>query len=180
MKKRLFVGIPLPHSWQDTLEAWCKKVKENNPVERGAIRWITPENFHLTICFLGWRDVSHIAAIQERLAEVAQAVKPFSLQFHDPIYAPPGGSRRMIWVVFSPSLAFTKLTQRVAKIIQVSPNRQVIPHVTIARFKGRIRKEALPPIETKTRRLLVTSFILYASQPRRDGPVYTVLKAFRL
>ena len=48
---RLFIGIPAPQPVRDEIDSAHRRLEEL--LGNGAVRWVRPENYHLTLLFLG-------------------------------------------------------------------------------------------------------------------------------
>ena len=169
---RLFVSLELPESVRQHLA-------EINPHLRG-VRWLAPEQMHLTLSFLG--NVS--AEIQEALSENLGAIswKSFFLPLIG-FGAFPGKRRpNVIWIGVGrghPHLfQLHKRVQEAAFAAGLEPDlRAFHPHVTIARCHD-VSAEAIRPF-LKTHAAFnagmihVESFCLNSSELTPAGSVYT-------
>lgn len=178
MKRRLFVSIPIPEPEQKALAA----VQER---QRYRLRWVEPNQFHLTLCFLGDTDDGLLPYISEALAASAAHERPFALRLERIGPFPPKLSRpNMIWAFFEESDAFEGLAKRVkeslmkadASFMRLAEEwRKDIPHVTLARFTGGEYPKTIPSISLE---MSVTGFDLMESVLYPQGPVYNVLESF--
>ncbi|MFP5221013.1 MAG: RNA 2',3'-cyclic phosphodiesterase [Acidobacteriota bacterium] len=64
---RLFVGLPLPESYQQGLAGLIRTLE---PVVPGACSWTRPGNWHLTLAFLGDVPLSMVPDLNAALASV--------------------------------------------------------------------------------------------------------------
>lgn len=134
MKKRLFVSITLPAEWWDAFVEYYSQFPAQDA------RWTPKENIHITACFLGDVDATHIDEIKEKLKNLCARIESFSLSFENISFAPPGMPPRMIWAMFAPSDAYLKLTEEMQETLRsflsAEPHKEVVPHATLARFKN--------------------------------------------
>ena len=77
---RLFIALEL----DDTLRRNLKRVQaqlqdaENcGAVSRAIVRWVAPQNIHLTLKFLGNTNSDRVPALKNALARIAQNTAPF-------------------------------------------------------------------------------------------------------
>src|SRR5690606_39982385 len=63
-----------------------------------AIRWVAPENLHITLRFLGSVPERRLADVAGALAEASRLVGPFLLELGSCGYFPPRGTPRVLWV----------------------------------------------------------------------------------
>lgn len=126
---RLFVGLALPDSHRRRLAMTCAGIED--------ARWVTPENLHLTLRFIGEVD-GHVA---EDIAHALDAVRaePFALTLKDAgVFGTPPHA---LWVGAedAPKGALAALQASVESAVVRSglppEGRKFSPHVTLARFK---------------------------------------------
>ena len=176
---RLFVALDLPQSVKQSLEPLAKGL--------GDVRWLTPEQQHLTLRFIG--DVSNGALheIAEALATVP--AQPFEVMLKGLGHFPPRGEPRVLWVGVEKSAELAGLKRRVDRALKdagMPPDaRKFAPHVTIARMR-----EPLSPTRLGTylmRHSLyrsapfpVSSFHLYSSWLRSDGAEHQIEASYEL
>jgi 2'-5' RNA ligase len=184
VKKRLFVAIPLDKTHRFRFAQYTKERQQENFLTGQAIRWIPEINLHLTLCFLGYREEKYIPAIVQKLQSLAAGLAPFSLNFSEVSWGPPMGSARMVWGVFDSHESWAGIARTVTKTLKVNlaDEREIISHVTLARFKP-VAKRQLPLLPSL--KILVpmriNSFSLFASTNLHPlGPVYTELTSFSL
>lgn len=131
--KRLFISIPLPVPLSNSL----KKVKENN-LKIQNVNWTKPENFHITLCFLGNISDEMIFEITILINEIARSQTPFVLKPKEILLYPPKNPR-MIWLSFNENEFFNKLYNNLHEALKYYLNKPVhnVPkaHVTLARLK---------------------------------------------
>jgi 2'-5' RNA ligase len=89
---RLFVAAELPAGHRASLAGVCERGR------RGGVRWVPAENVHLTLKFLGEVDEGMVPDVEEALAAVAVAARPFALALEGGGCFPNARSPRVIWV----------------------------------------------------------------------------------
>ncbi len=90
---RCFVGLPLPPSYHDHLSALLSRLR---PLVRARLSWTRPENWHLTLKFLGETEPDRVAAATAALAGVR--FPGFTLQAGGGGFFPDGRRPRVLWV----------------------------------------------------------------------------------
>jgi RNA 2',3'-cyclic 3'-phosphodiesterase len=170
--KRLFVAIDIPAAVKEQLV-------ELNPHLPG-VRWLKPEQMHLTVSFLG--NVGPIA--EESLRERLSAIR--FVAFFMPVQGigtfPAKGRPNVIWTGVGtghPQLFHVhKKVQEAALGAGLRPElRAWHPHITIARCRD-VSAEAVRPLlkeqaELDCGMVRVESFSLYSSVPGPLGSAYT-------
>jgi len=192
MKKRLFIAVPLSGELQKTLGEYVKDAPNLDYFQGSKIRWTASENIHLTVCFFGSVEEKYLEGIKAVINRALSEVQHFSLTFKE-LRLAPEKRPRMIWGVFQPSPEFNFLVEEVAKSlekyfreslgrkIKLMPDREIVPHATLARFRILTKPPGvLPPVYLKSKDILVSSCLLFASQTLPTGSVYTQLAEFKL
>ncbi|RMF00565.1 MAG: RNA 2',3'-cyclic phosphodiesterase, partial [Alphaproteobacteria bacterium] len=166
---RLFTGLEIPAPAAERLAAL-----------RGGLagaRWVEPENYHVTLRFLG--DVDN--AIAARFAEALAALQFPAFALHLEGLGSFGGRRpRALWAgvaASEPLLALQRAHEQAARAAGLEPEgRNFHPHVTLARLRS-----AKPPavarwLEEKgglaPMPIPVSRFVLYSSRASRGGGPY--------
>ncbi|MEI6519248.1 MAG: RNA 2',3'-cyclic phosphodiesterase [bacterium] len=184
---RLFIAIDLS---ADIQAENSRLVKELGLREYSGVRIVPSQNIHLTLKFIGDFDDRKIpglcAAIRESIAEVS----PFRITLNSCGVFPPRDNVNVVWTGVSDKAG--KLNNLVNQIDETcllfniqKEKRSFTPHLTIARVKRECRDSevirrkiqlAIPKEITQT----VNEIILFASDLRSTGSVYTVVEKFEL
>jgi len=171
--KRLFVGIGLPAS--------CKTALLSLNPHLNGLRWLTAEQLHLTLSFIG--DVE--AAAEDRLHEALSEVRvaPFFLPLYGVGVFNVRGRPSVAWAGVGkghPHLfALHRRIQDAILHAGLEPDLKPFhPHITIARAKG-ISRQALQPFlrkyaEADFGMFEVKSFELYSSVLAAEGAIHQV------
>ena len=170
--QRLFVSIELPHSTTNLLA-------ELDPRVRG-IRWLAPEQMHLTLSFLG--NVS--GEVEEVLKKNLEAItwRAFFLPICGLGTFPGKGRPNILWIGVGtghPHLfQLHKRVQEAAIGAGLEPDlRAFHPHITLARCRDVSAEVVRPFLRTHAPfdagMIHVESFCLNSSEPTPAGSVYT-------
>jgi 2'-5' RNA ligase len=172
MTRRLFVGLELPSSYQQSLA-------ELDPHIRG-LRWLPAEQLHLTMSFLGEVDSQHEATLREALAEVSVP------EFFLPIQGAGafGGSRpTVVWIGVGrghPHLfaLHHHIQDAVLHCGLEADLKPFHPHITVGRAKD-VSRSALRPFlqdhaATEFGMWKVSAFTLFSSVLSSGGSTYHV------
>jgi 2'-5' RNA ligase len=186
---RAFIAIELPAPVRQAVAA----VQECLKSEGVRLRWVRPENIHLTLKFLGQTPVDAVDALSCTLDAAAQATAPFELAIQG-LGAFPGIRRpKVVWTGVGGDLAalqqlHRKIDSSVAAVDRrrfPEDNRPFKAHLTLGRVKGRIDSRPLSEAVQKCRGprdsgLRVAQFGLIKSVLTPQGPRYTTLERFAL
>lgn len=91
---RTFIAIELAQEIKDRLAEIQKELASS----QADIKWVKPENIHLTLKFLGEVEEAKIPEIIQRLQELGGQIKPFTLRISGLGAFPGLKSARVIWV----------------------------------------------------------------------------------
>jgi 2'-5' RNA ligase len=174
---RLFSAVEIP-----------KSIAERLTMLRAGItgaRWIDPENYHLTLRFIGDVDGATARDFESALGEIVAA--PFELEVTG-LGSFGGGKPRAIFAAIGPSHgleALRRANERAAREAGLPPEgRNYKPHVTLARLKG-ARAEAVAAYlqrqgDIGPEPFTVSRFVLYSSRNSVGGGPYVVEAAYPL
>lgn len=175
---RAFIAIDLPPAVKAALADVAATL--GGRVPRGAVRWVRPEQMHLTLRFLGDTPVDRLPALAAALDAVTEGRAPFALRLTDVGCFPNARRPRVVWVGLG--RAEKELAALVAGLeAALRPlgwppeDKPFRAHLTLGRVKDERAAQgvdwatAVPPLDVP-----VTAVRLIESQLRPDGPVYTV------
>lgn len=149
-----------------------------------AVKWVEPENLHLTLKFIGEVAEEEVEAIVGALKTVAQMTEPFSFTVKGVGGFPDLRRPRVLWVGVEktpPLMRLQQLVERAMEQLGYAPEgRTYHPHVTIGRVKSlsgieKIRAILNQYIDFDFGSVPVNHMILFRSDLSRDGPTYTPL-----
>ena len=125
-------------------ESLCSLTRElAGWVPKQSVKWVRPEQFHLTLRFIGNVAESEVPALVDALGRVCARAERLTLKTSELGCFPNRRVPRVIWVGLSGDLdALAHLAQRVAR--ETSHWGKVEegafhPHLTLGRFTGRDR-----------------------------------------
>ncbi len=154
----------------------------------GRIRWVATHQFHFTLKFFGELPPDAVAAAQTALQRAAAAGAPFSLELAGLGAFPRPESARVLWAGCTGGrtelLALAARTEAELVTAGFAPEQRAFsPHLTLGRVT-----EAAPALAAAVRAgarrsfgtVSVPAVVLYRSDLRPAGPVYTPLAEFPL
>ena len=155
----------------------------------GAIlKFVEPENLHLTLKFFGDICDSKINEIKKEMKKNIEKVKPFVIKIENIDFFSNRNFIKVIWVgVSDEKQRFFELQNEINKAlisIGLEPEKN-IPHLTICRIKRQDNKENLLKIlnilkNENIGEMTVNEVYLCSSELSREGPVYSILDTFKL
>lgn len=186
--KRLFLALPI----NDHFEKLIKKFITQQDIPK--VKWIAPENWHITVLFLGDFPAQHIPVLITSLNEFFNKQHFFSLDFDHFIYKPKQAKPTMIWARFHLNSYFDLLCLTLVNHIEklyfdlsvpfsMSLHSENIPHITLSRLKNPLLRYPdlnLKDIDQEHPLLRCDFCILFQSILTPDGAKYTKLAEFKL
>lgn len=175
---RLFTGLSVPENIRDRLALVSGGIPGAN--------WTRPENYHITLTFIGNVDETAAEDIDTALSRIDMAA--FDVTVRGMGNFAQGDHPNVLWAGVEktePLLRLKEKNDRALETARVSfENRKYTPHVTLARFRraeeGKLAEFIqeqnllhLPPFRAE-------SFILYESSLTKNGPAYDVLREYPL
>jgi 2'-5' RNA ligase len=173
---RLFTALEIP-----------PVLAEELALLRGGVpgaRWIDPENYHITLCFIG--DIDH--ARGRDIAALLDGVARPSFELHlDRLSSFGGNKPRALIATVAPTRALSELQaehERLLKRLGVrGDGRKFTPHVTLARMRDSSSREVAEYLAARPYRsapFRVSRFVLYSSRDSVGGGPYVVEAAYPL
>lgn len=192
-KIRSFIAIPLPES----VKSHIRTIQDNIRSTGLKMRWVKPENIHLTLKFLGDIPRTDVDAVAGAMDRAAGTISPLSLGAKGIGVFPNIKRPRVLWAGLNGEThELIRLQQNLEQKLEQSlvplgfkkENRSFKAHLTIARIKQakhRIYPKDLVQVIEKngnfeSESFTVNEIILYQSVLKPTGAVYTKLKTVSL
>jgi len=183
---RAFIAIELP----EEITAFIRKIQEGLGSYGFKVRWVRPENIHLTLKFLGDINKEYIRKASEALTDAAKVYAPISLGAKG-IGVFPGVKRpRVIWIGINGQTGDLASLQKTldGKLEAVGfkkEKRLFKGHLTIARVKGNLDTRRLIDAmkefgEFESKTFIADKVFLFKSELKPSGAVYTKLMSAAL
>jgi len=174
---RLFTGLEIPRHIGDSLA-----------MMRGGLpgaRWIDPDNYHLTLRFIGDIDDALARDIAGLLGRVQR--KPFELRL-DGLTSFGGRKPRAVVAAVTPVAPLLELQAEHDRLLQrmgLEPEgRKYIPHVTLARLRETSSHQVAEFLSARghyrSAAFEVLRFVLFSSRASTGGGPYVVEAAYPL
>jgi 2'-5' RNA ligase len=138
-KLRLFIAIPIPEPVRDEI---IRVQQELQPlVPRNVVRWARPDQFHLTLRFLGDVPADGVEDLKKSVGAVCRNARPLSLRAEGVGFFPNPRSPRVIWVGIDDREGrlgdLQKQIETVAGQFSSEPGeKNFTGHVTLGRLKN--------------------------------------------
>ncbi|GMT42737.1 MAG: RNA 2',3'-cyclic phosphodiesterase [bacterium] len=178
---RSFVAVKLDEELRGSMQRVTERLKSAGPY----VRWVKPENLHITLKFLGNVETARMGDVEESLQKCVRDCSSFELQFKGIDVIPNPRYPRVVYAGIEEGVEpLKKLTHCVEDGMSalgfVREERDFLPHLTIGRVKSFKAKSMLVMKirefhKKEIGRLLVYSIFLMKSELHRDGAIYTEL-----
>ena len=164
----LFVAAELPERAVDALLAWRPEHEALRPVPR--------ESLHVTLAFLGERPEDVVAAVGGLVEELARPVEGLTLERAR--WLPPRRPR-VLAVELGAADGLAEVQAALVTALEraigfVPEKRRFLPHVTVARVRGRAPDDELPALPYAGE-FAATSLTLFRSRLSSKGARYEPL-----
>ena len=174
---RLFTGLEIPSD-----------VGQSLATLRGGLpgaRWVDPENYHVTLRFIGDVDDTIAREVASMLARVRR--EAFELRVDD-LKSFGGRKPRAIVAALGPAQALMELQAEHERLLQrvgLEPEgRKFTPHVTLARLRESTSRQVADYLAVRAPFRLplfkVSRFVLFSSRSSVGGGPYVVEAAYPL
>jgi 2'-5' RNA ligase len=174
---RIFTGLEIPQPITDQLSTL-----------RGGIpgaRWVDPENYHITLRFIGDVDDSIARDVAHTLGKVRR--RPFELRL-DGVSSFGGRKPRAVVANVAPTPSLLELQAEHERLLQrvgLDPEgRKFTPHVTLARMRDSSSRDVAEYLSARggfrTGPFEVPRFVLYSARASVGGGPYIVEAAYPL
>jgi 2'-5' RNA ligase len=178
---RTFIAIKLPAAVTTAVGEMQKGMRSNGI----KLRWVKPENIHLTLKFLGDTNAEDLAKIEAAVFDSIKSYGPISLCARGVGVFPGIKRARVVWVGVAGELESLfgmqkRLETGLAALGFAKEQRAFKGHLTLGRVKGRIDPQKLGGALKlyggfASEAFRVESVILYKSELKPTGAVYTEL-----
>ncbi len=141
---RLFLGFA-PDSVERAVYSLCDRLEMPDTLP---LRWVPPENWHITAVFLGETAAASVGRVVDAVDPVASRHAPLSVSLDCLEWFPSALKPRLLTLRVEPAPALMTLQAELAAALRRagfhSEQRSYRPHLTLARLKGS-RKLVTPP-----------------------------------
>jgi 2'-5' RNA ligase len=182
---RSFIAIELPETVRSALAEFQQDLKKYG----ADVRWIKPENIHLTLKFLGNIEEDRVESIAEKIRGACGIHNGFELEISGTGVFPNKRSPRVLWagvIINDTVMALHKgIEGGMGALGFEREKRRFSPHLTLGRFRSLRGKQAVLDIMDSCREkrfgiMDVNSVLLMRSDLSPKGAKYTKIAIFDL
>ena len=140
---RCFIAIELPEAVKSTLSGIEEELKKS----KADVRWIKPDNIHLTLKFFGNIEEKKTEKIIEIMESICNQYAPFTIEIKGMGTFPNIKSPRVLWVGIEGNDTLKTLQKEIENKMESigfeREDRAFTAHLTLGRFRSSIEKEGL-------------------------------------
>jgi 2'-5' RNA ligase len=181
---RTFIALEIKENIKELLAEVQHKIGS----EIGGIKWVKPNNMHLTLKFLGSTREDKIEDISDILINTAGNLNSFNVSVSGLGAFPSSHNPKVIWAGLKADDVLYKLQKDIDISLEslgfAKEKRPFSPHLTIGRVRdSRTKKnlrDAFEQARAEPGSFEAENITFYKSGLLPKGPVYTVLKSVKL
>jgi len=178
---RAFIAFKLPSDVMDLLQQIQSELKK----EDLPIKWVRPDNIHLTLKFLGDVQPSELERIGAAMQAAVAPISPLTLCARGLGVFPSVKRPRVLWCGIGGELEtlsrlHSGLDEALAELGIEKEARNFKGHLTLGRVKGKVDPDVMIEALTQYGHMVSRAFVLrrltlYQSELKPTGPVYREL-----
>lgn len=163
------------------------EVRDRGWVSGRSVRWVKTDQMHVTLKFFKEIPYSAVSDVTSAIQIASEGFGPFELEVIGLGFFPDARRPRVYWAgIQDVEGALSKLYEKLGDALEDlgfgRETRPFKPHLTLARFRG--KADRLPPAGEGEDEFFgsqtVNEIVLFKSELRPQGPLYTPLSAVRL
>jgi len=182
---RAFIALELPVRVCEAIQKQTDRLRQT--LGDDFVRWVTTQNMHLTLKFLGDTSTSHLDFLKQMLLREAEAHSQFDLQFGGLGAFPTRRNPRLLWIGIHAPSDLVSLQRSVesgaSRLGYKADERAFSPHLTIGRARQTASLSDLRRIRTTLDAIQlgnidtarVDAVHLFKSDLQPGGSIYTKL-----
>ena len=187
---RSFIAIELPDEFRLELRQLQDRLKSD---KQHRVKWLDPDNIHLTLKFLGNTAIYTIGKITRVIEETAREIPPFRLTVKDLGVFPDFKRVRVAWIgiggeVDKLSQLHQHIESNLMRIGFTPESRPFTPHLTLARLHNQAssdERKRFSQLITDTTFIISSAFkvdaiSLMRSKLTREGAIYSRISVIEL
>jgi 2'-5' RNA ligase len=179
--QRLFLGVEVSQAAEQVVAAAIRPWHEAFP----NARWVPPENWHVTLKFLGWTPAPLVPWVEEAVGGIVGAYPPIAASIRGLGAFPSARRARVLWAgIDDPANGFGALVADLEAGLAEefrAELRRFHPHVTVARSEPPLRlPEAYSDAPLASEPFVADRVVLFRSHLEGRATRYEPLRTFAL
>jgi 2'-5' RNA ligase len=179
---RAFIAVELDDAVRRAAAEVARALREGPAGDR--VRWVRPDNLHVTLRFLGDVESARVPSIARALREAVAGLRSFRMQLGRVGGFPLARRPRVVAIAVGPREPLEQLAEAVERAVVkegLEPEkRRFRPHLTLGRASGRALPPVTAPVTAGGESLVVDEIVLFRSELERSGAIHTPLERIAL
>lgn len=181
MNKRLFIGTPVSSiKTVQKVESW----KNNSRMRLNKMNWVKPENWHITLSFLGDTPSEKIDILKELIDQSFYELNSFQSKLEGVGVFPNRRDPNVLWLGLNSLQLMLPAYEQLGKLLLKNDfsfdQKPFKPHLTIARMKYLADKAIIDTLvkdygQTVFDQVKIDRVVLFESLLTSQGPIYKAL-----
>jgi len=186
---RCFIAIDIDEKIRSALGDLQQQLRKGVDVKKGDVNWVNPDNIHLTLKFLGEIKDAKVVEVCNIVKAVAGRNKSFELDIESVGHF-GGRSPKVLWVGTGKGAEnLLELQEDIEESLALAgwpeETREFAGHLTLCRIRHPAAGAKLAQVsedykDFKLGTMLADSVLVYQSELKPNGPVYTLLGNYKL
>jgi 2'-5' RNA ligase len=179
---RTFIAVDLGHD----IRARCVAMQETLARNGTEVKWVEPDNLHVTLLFLGEVSEREVAQVCQAVSDCCAKLKPFPVSVETVGCFPNPRRPRVVYAGICTGAAELVALHDALEMPLLDlgcyrrEERKYTPHITLGRVKGERSSDGLAAallkqVNWQAGEIEVHEVLVLSSQLRPQGPVYAVL-----
>ena len=179
---RLFFAVELNSELRQALSQLIDELKQEPWGHR--VRWVHPENLHVTLRFLGTTNPEKISELAKHAHNAINKIEPFPLQLHNIRFFPSPTAPRAIAADIIPTSELFELAnalEEVASNLGFTPEtKPYLPHLTLGRIIHHHTPNLREELNLNTSPMIANEIVLFNSKKTEYSQNYTPIEYISL
>jgi len=177
---RAFLALPLASLFQSEITPFIQQAQREFP----EIRWVRPDQIHITLHFFGSIDRPAVTRIKQVVEPITQAVSKFKVSLEKWGCFPNPDRPRVIWLGMGGEIErLSRLHSLIERALEKAhfpvETRSFKPHLTVGRMKQSNRKIELNRLHfDSTAQKELSEMVLFQSHLSPSGARYETIETF--
>ena len=184
---RLFIAVEMDAAVREHIEKIRQRLRKEASLPKGAVKWVEPENTHLTLIFLGETADNRVMEVCRIMEDAAAAHSAFDMEVKG--LGTFGNPARVVWAGITGNPALKALQTNLRGTFEEAgfpvENREFSGHLTLCRIRapsaGDVLKRKIEPLRDEIFGVsFADSVCVFESQLSGGGPKYAVVRRVKL
>lgn len=143
MRRKIFIAINLDDKTKKFIDGKLTVWKNSLP-----LKWTNPDNYHLTLHFIGYIDDEELERLIGRLKQRLEGISMFDVSLINIEWGPTGKKPKMLWLCGAINEELVNLRQTVESAVADFDveSKDFKPHLTLGRIARSTKDKELPEI----------------------------------